>query len=151
MIVSHTRMAPFLNAFTVIHGHIYSWAHLFDSTSPFSSTSSSCLFPSSSSTSSCSLSSTTRRSWQTYAFPRPKRVRTNSFTSPTNYEQNKKGKGGEEGKGGKERRERRRGKKGQKRKQGMVGERVGHGGRALLSHHNDPIRMELTIKLITKN
>ena len=43
--------------------------------SPLStSSSSSCLSPSSSSTSSCSLSSTTRRTWQTCAFPRPKRV-----------------------------------------------------------------------------
>ena len=51
-------------------------AHLFDSTSPLStSTSSSCLSQSSSSTSSCSLSSSTRRAWQTFAAPLQKSVR----------------------------------------------------------------------------
>ena len=67
--------AQVLSAFT-LHPWSSTWRTLLDSTSPFSSTSSSCLSPSSSSTSSC-LSSSTRSAWQTTcAAPLQKRVRT---------------------------------------------------------------------------
>ena len=60
---------------THLHGH--PWRILLDSTSPFSSTSSSCLSPSSSSTSSCPLSASTRSAWQTTcAASLQKKVRT---------------------------------------------------------------------------
>ena len=85
--LSHTHSWLKFWAHSHFHPRSYSWAHLFDSTSPFSSACSPCLSPSSSSTSSCSLSSTTRSSWQTCAAPLQKRVRTPLMPPPLTHEQ----------------------------------------------------------------
>ena len=69
---AHWQLSPF-----------HPWLILLDSTSPFYSSSSSCLSPSSSSTSSCPLSSSTRSAWQTpCAAPLQRRVRTPWTSSP---------------------------------------------------------------------